>query len=226
MFCAGGKTRAVWGGLLLLVGALAAGNRAVADVFPPGVIVRPTPEHFSVCYTGGCDRVASMGLSPAQRRRLGALFVPRPRGPAQERARIAAAVGLLERITGKALGTDRDLGGTFAGLGLAGQMDCIDESVNTTTYMGLLARMGLLRWHRVEDRVTRGFFIFGWPHTTAVIRDISDDRLYAVDSWFEANGTPPYIVPLRRWRDGWRPSPAEKRRAERPKGTGSAAARR
>ena len=49
------------------------------------------------------------------------------------------------------------------------QMDCIDESTNSTTYLRILAGAGLLRWHRVEARVTRGFFIFGWPHTT---RDI------------------------------------------------------
>lgn len=195
--------------LLILIaglGMLAGWARAAADVFPPGVIIEPTPERFSVCYTGGCDTVARMGLSASQRRQVDALFTPLPRGPEAERERIAAAVGLFERITGEALGTNRDLGGTFAGLGRAGQMDCIDESVNTTTYLHLLSRMGLLRWHTVEDRVTRGFFLFGWPHTTAVIRDTSDNRRYAVDSWFEANGIPPYIVPLPRWRDGWRPA--------------------
>ena len=189
-----------------------------ADVFPPGVNTHPQPDRFSVCYTGGCDAVAQLALTAPQRRAVGALFAPPSGGPVQERQRIARAVGLLERVTGAEIGTDRDLGGTFAGLGRAGQMDCIDESMNTTTYLLMLSRMGLLRWHVVEDRVTRGFFLFGWPHTTAVIRDTTDNRRYAVDSWFEANGVPPYIVPLQRWRGGWRPAPGGSAKTAHPHG--------
>jgi len=35
----------------------------------------------------------------------------------------------------------------------------------------LLERQGLLRYYEVADRATRGWFVFGWPHSTAVIRD-------------------------------------------------------
>jgi hypothetical protein len=84
-------------------------------------------------------------------------------------------------------------------------MDCIDESINTTTYLRMLEREQLLRWHTVEDRATRGWFIRGWPHTTAVIRDRKTGELYAVDSWFEDNGEPPHIVPLDKWKGGWDP---------------------
>jgi hypothetical protein len=80
-------------------------------------------------------------------------------------------------------------------------MDCVDESTNTTTYLTMLLKDGLLKWHNVEDRATRGFFIFGWPHTTAVIRDTVTGQLYVVDSWFLDNGQPPYIQKLEDWRD-------------------------
>ena len=70
----------------------------------------------------------------------------------------------------------------------------------------ILVKTGLLRWHRVEDRVTRGFFLFGWPHTTAVVSDQTTGRKWAVDSWFFANGVPPVIVPLEQWQQvRWRP---------------------
>ncbi len=63
-------------------------------------------------------------------------------------------------------------------------MNCIDESTNTTTYLRLFVQGGLMRWHTVEDRATRGWFLFGLPHTTAVMRERASKLRYAVDSWF------------------------------------------
>jgi hypothetical protein len=62
-----------------------------------------------------------------------------------------------------------------------------------------------MRFHTVEDRATRGYFIFGYPHTTAVIKEKESGKQYAVDSWFFDNGKPPVIVPLETWKDGWKP---------------------
>jgi hypothetical protein len=180
---------------------------AAADVFPDGVITEPTPGHFSVCRGGGCRDAGTVALKPGQWDAVADLFQPPSADAAQERVRIAHAIALLERIVGPQTGTSADLGGTFQGLGRAGQMDCIDESVNTSTYLLLLDGAGYLRWHSVEDRVTRGFFLFGWPHTTAVIRERGSERRYVVDSWFGANGELPYIIPLKLWRRGWRPLP-------------------
>jgi hypothetical protein len=85
-------------------------------------------------------------------------------------------------------------------------MDCVDESTNTTTYLRMMQLDGLLHWHKVEDRKTRGFLIFGgWPHTTAVISEKQGKKKWAVDSWFYDNGVPPAILPLKKWSDGWKP---------------------
>lgn len=192
--------------LLLIVGWFISGA-AAADTFPPGVIGEPTPDRFSICHDGGCRSVRVLALSSAEWRSVAAIFEPPSRGPAEERLRIAQAIALFERILGPKTGTEADLGGTFTGLGRGGQMDCIDESVNTTTFLSLLRQSGLIRWHSIEDRVTRGFFLFGWPHTTAVIRERTSGRRYVVDSWFEDNGNLPYIIPLEPWRRGWRPRP-------------------
>ncbi len=106
---------------------------------------------------------------------------------------------------GKHTGTTGDLGGTFPGTGKSGQMDCVDEAVNTTTYLRMMAAEDLLRWHTVDNHAVRGFFIFGWPHTTAVIRETQTDQRFAVDAWFHRNGAPPEVLPLATWRSGWRP---------------------
>lgn len=129
-----------------------------------------------------------------------------PSDATSERAAIAAAIAQLEQYVGNVTGTDHDLGGTFPGAFRSGQMDCIDEATNTTRYLQLFAQQGWLRWHAPREPVTRlPIPRSWWPHSTAVIREASSGREYAVDSWFDANGKPPHIVDLPTWRRGWKP---------------------
>lgn len=174
----------------------------LADTFVrPDIITDPSPARFSVCSEHTCRRVTVVGLQPEQWQRERRLFLPPPLDAVQERERIAQAIALMEAMVGPLTGTEQDKGRNFQGVGIEGQMDCIDESTNTTTYLTMLLKDGLLKWHSVEDRATRGFFIFGWPHTTAVMRDTVTGQLYSVDSWFLDNGQPPYIQKLEDWRD-------------------------
>lgn len=192
--------------LALILVAFTLAGPAVADTFVRDDIeTEPTPSNFSVCHGHGCAGVDQLNLSAYEWRSIQRLFARTSGSPAQERDFIARAVARFETIVGKHNGTWNDKGGDFKGLGQDGQLDCIDESINTTTYLRILENTGLLRWHTVEDRATRGWFFLGWPHTTAVIRDTRDDELYAVDSWFEDNGQPPYILPLKQWKNGWDP---------------------
>lgn len=179
---------------------------ACADTFTSDeVITDPRPERFSVCSDHGCARVTVVGLAPWQWQAVRAVFRRGQRDAAAERERIREAVSLMEYITGPLAGTAGDRGGDLPGLGLPGQMDCIDEATNTTLYLVMLKNQGLLKFHAVEDRASRGFFAGGWPHTTAVIRETASGSLFAVDSWFLDNGKPPFIVPLDAWRAGWTP---------------------
>ncbi|MCL5800957.1 MAG: hypothetical protein M1283_00190 [Gammaproteobacteria bacterium] len=178
----------------------------LADTFVrPDIITDPTPARFSVCSEHTCQHVTVVGLQPEQWQRERRLFLPPPLDAVQERERIPQAIALMEVMVGPLTGTEHDKGRNFQGVGVAGQMDCIDESTNTTTYLTMLLKDGLLKWHSVEDRATRGFFIFGWPHTTAVIREAGSDALFAAESWFLDNGAEPFIVPLAMWAQGWEP---------------------
>ena len=197
--------RAIAPAVLLIAATLPPTAAAARFFLPDGVIASPTHERFSVCHAHGCREISTLSLTPEQWQRLRAEFAPPATTPAEERAGIARAIGRLERIAGPLTGTGHDLAGAFDGLGREGQMDCIDESVNTTTYLRMLADSGLLRHHRIEPRSTRGFFLFGWPHTTAVIRESESGKRSAVDSWFHPNGVEPEIVPLKRWRAGHHP---------------------
>jgi hypothetical protein len=183
---------------------------ARADTFASyDVITDPTPARFSVCSEHTCKKVTITYLEQEQWQQVRAQFSTGAESPAQEREYIARAVALMEVLVGKRVGTGNDKGRNFKGVGMAGQTDCIDESTNTSIYLIMMAQDGLLKWHTVEDRVTRGWFIFGWPHTTAVVRDTANEEPFAVDSWFHDSGALPDIVPLALWKDGWDPADDE-----------------
>lgn len=176
-----------------------------ADTYPSdNLITDPQPSLFSICYHGTCEETTEVSLAPQQWQRVRDIFKEIQKGEA-EREQIKQAIALMESIVGKLTHTDVDKAGTFPRLGEQGQLDCIDESVNTSFYLQMMVNDGLIRSHTVEDRGHRGFFLNRWPHSTAVIRDKHSGELYAVDSWFEDNGQPPHIIPFAIWDDGWNP---------------------
>ncbi len=69
----------------------------------------------------------------------------------------------------------------------------------------LLQQDGLLRWHRAGLRLSRGVERLQVLHFTATLDETATGARFAVDSWFEANGRPPHIVPIGDWSRGWRP---------------------
>ena len=123
-----------------------------------------------------------------------------------ERTNIANAIGAFERIIGKKTGTSADIAGTYVQLGHM-QQDCVDESTNTTTYLILLKKMDLLKFHNVNQLTSRPPILSGrlGPHRTAVIIENDTQTKYAVDSWFHDNGQVAEIVELDTWRWGWHP---------------------
>jgi hypothetical protein len=183
----------------VLLAASLCGGAAANDALP-GV-------RFEVCHQQGCARQTPIELSPEDARLLQHTFGPSAEDARGERHAIARTIAAFERLVGPRTGTDVDMGGTFPGAFRAGQMDCIDEATNTTRYLQLLERAGLLRWHRVAEPATRvALPRRWWPHTTAVIHELATGERYAVDAWFDANGQPPHIVELGIWRRGWTPA--------------------
>jgi len=171
-------------------------------MYPITVIAEHAPPPFFSCTDYHCDEGETVTLSEDQWRRVVSLFPP-AESPTDERAQIRQAIALLETQVGKTTGTWRDLAKNVAGAGLPGQLDCISESKNTTTYLQLLSDDGLLQWHEVEDRRLRHPWILDL-HWSAVIRDRSTGKRYAVDSWFLDNGQQPFVQPLDDWLSGRR----------------------
>lgn len=190
---------------------------AQADLSEIGRIYRQTPTlgQFEVCHSGGCLESNQLSINDVEWKQLTQIFSAKASNAAEERAQIAKAIGEFERIVGSKNGTASDLAGTFDNGDTPGQLDCNDEAINTTTYMRLLKSNGLMQFHEIEDTRTRNFFFTGWPHTTAVIRDIKTGERYAVDSWFYDNGHAATIVPFATWKANFQPedSPIGKARA-------------
>jgi hypothetical protein len=170
----------------------------------PALSARASPgqQPFFVCTDYHCDVGEKVALTAGQWQAVRDVFAG-DASPAEERERIRRAIALLEAEVGAVTGTWRDLGGNVAGAGQPGQLDCIAESKNTTTYLQLLFADGLLKYHVIEDRQVRHPLIFN-VHWSAVIRDRSSGERFAVDSWFLDNGQPPYVQPLGDWLAGRR----------------------
>ena len=173
----------------------------------PDYVDNPTQDRFSVCYDWGCSSHAVLSLPEHHWRSIQDIFEPAARTAEDERRQIARAVASLERYTGAALGTSRDEARNNTADSDRYQLDCVDEALNTTSYLRLLDSAHLLRWHRVETPIHRGNPLTRTAHHTAVIRQTDSGEEFAVDSWFEANGKQPYIVPLKIWQAGWMPAP-------------------
>ena len=151
-----------------------------------------------VCYDYGCRTRASFTLRGEYSRALEDLFTPPAGDAVEERQRIRAAIALLETAAGEQTPIHRDRGGNPWNQRGAGRMDCIDESINTTVFLRLLAQHDMLQWHRVEDRAYRAPRILD-QHFAAQITEIATGTRYAVDSWHLDNGHPPFVQRLEDW---------------------------
>lgn len=166
----------------------------------------PTEKSFPHCEGYGCPFYKNVELSRSDWAKIEKAYGGKARNAADEREKVARAIGEFERVVGPLTGTDVDVAGTFGATG-KGQLDCVDESTNTTVYLMLLKQKGLLTHHEIEQPQVRWPIVSGrgWMHQTAVITDKKTGVQYAVDSWFEDSGANAWIVDLKAWRNGWHP---------------------
>ncbi|OOZ44352.1 hypothetical protein [Solemya velum gill symbiont] len=155
---------------------------------------------LNTCINFGCSDKKKVYMPQNEIESLKSLFAGTVNAET-EREKIAQAIGWFEYRVGNQNGTWRDKGRNPGRVDPEGQLDCIAESLNTTTYLKQIERLGLLKWHSVDDRVVRHRMIFG-THWTAVIKEKENSDLYAVDSWYEDNGTSERVIPLETWFNG------------------------
>jgi len=144
---------------------------SVADTFlREDIITDPDIHHFSICHAQGCKKLEQLSLNQTEWRQINRHFESAAGSAHQERKQIAAAIAEFEQIIGVKTGTSQDKAGLFEHMGSPGQLDCIDESTNTSSYLRILQKQGLLKWHEPMDHGTRGFFIFSCQLKTVANR--------------------------------------------------------
>ena len=164
---------------------------------------------FIICNRAGCEETVSVRLSNEDWQGLRRILDPPAPDSRSERVRLAHAVAKLEGMVAVQADTYDDQPrnqGVFRG---TSQLDCVAETTNTTIYLLLLQRQGLMHWHEVAFPKHRGFLNLEFPHNTAVLIEKGSGRKFAIDSYFHANGELPEIVPLDIWVQGYDPGTAK-----------------
>jgi hypothetical protein len=158
-----------------------------------------------VCHAYGCRMQTPFRFTDEDIAALGSVMAKTRKADSahEERRAVAYAIAWMERRTGDVIGTSADRPGMdFTASGDPTQQDCVDEATNTTSYLLILERNGLLKHHSVgtpfsKENLLRG--IAGWPHWTAVLKETANGQRWAVDSWIYANGENPAIVEAEKW---------------------------
>ena len=125
---------------------------------------------LSICYNYGCATEGSVHVRGPTLRRIGERLAA-ARNAAEERERLAEAVGGLYRVAATQTAVATDRAGNLLDEGADGRMDCIDHSTTTTRLLQLLEARGALRFHRVVEPARRTRLIL--QHFSAVIEVLS-----------------------------------------------------
>lgn len=154
---------------------------------------------FPVCYNYGCKEKELVTLSAAEWAEVEGWFQPPARNAAEERHQLRNAHGWLEVMVGNHTPIHRNLGQLPQTDQWPGQLDCIDESLNTTTYLSLFESHGLMRYHRVVERAYRRTLFD--QHWAAQIEENGTGDRWVIDGWWYDFGQLPDVQPYDEWSD-------------------------
>lgn len=185
---------------LFAVTALAGCSQTSSSTYTAGLSA--DADVLKICSGFGCVIDNKVTFNATDLDALRVIMAPGQGSAEAERAAVAKAVGVMETMSRTKGRYMRDRAKAWQrDAGKRGQMDCVDESLNTSAYLRYLHRHGLLRYH-TPDRgyAERGLIIDGrYPHKSATMTDQSDVR-WAVDSWYGATGDDAQIMPHAKWR--------------------------
>ncbi len=191
-------------GLLMTSGcAYTTAEKVKAKVGAP----EPDVAMFSHCSSYGCQVVQQVAFEPQEWKQITEIFAKQPTSALEERELLPKAIALMEEIVGPKTGTADDIARSWTFTFMPkGQLDCIDGSINTTTYLQILDQAGFVNFHDIGTIALRGNkFDLMLLHNTATLIEHDSGISYAIDSWFRANGIAPDVVLLDDWISGWKP---------------------
>ncbi|WP_350334145.1 hypothetical protein [Coralliovum pocilloporae] len=195
------RTAAAIAMALVLAGCAGQLNGAHGNWYSKYGLSAPKQGRVIICHGFGCHLRGVVNFSRSDRAELASILERGKESPVAERQALSKAVQWYETVVGRRVGSSGDVGGLdMANAGVAGQMDCIDESTNTTSLLLLAEQDGLLRYHRTAHPIARGFLLDGrYPHASATIVENETGQAFVVDSWIRANAERPDIMTVEKW---------------------------
>ena len=164
-----------------------------------------TLDAIPVCHDFGCKNSTVVSLPAHEWKEVTGWFSPVAESPEEEREQIKNAIGWMEVLIGRHSPTYKDLAFDLppelddVSHLFPGQQDCIDEAVNTTTYLRLLELNGMFKHHTVIEQAYRSALLD--QHWAGQIRELVTGERWVVDSWFQPNGYLPVIQASEDWED-------------------------
>jgi len=159
-----------------------------------------SPDNFIHCHGYNCSQKMRIGFNESEWKSIRSIFSKPAIDELSERKKIAHAISLMEKYAGNLVGAENDLPKAPIIKKSNKELDCIDETINTTKYLGFLQKDNLLKWHILSRPVYKGFFINGvYPHNSASITELATGQIYVVDSYIFENGREPVIRTLEDW---------------------------
>ena len=160
-----------------------------------------------LCHAYGCQQQSRVTFGPTQLKEIADVMAKTKKAdtPFEERRAVAYAIAWMYVYTGKLVGTIADRPGMdYNGSGDPTQMDCVDHSTNTTSFLLVLEHNNFLKYHTVGRPFAKGNILKGtdhWPHWTAILIEKTNTQRWAVDSWVYAIGENPIVVQAEKWYD-------------------------
>lgn len=159
-----------------------------------------SPSDFIYCHGYSCSEKIRIGLHDSEWKQVKKIFKKKSKSPEQERRKIAQAVAKMERLTAGLAGTQHDLAKAPIIKKSDYELDCIDETVNTTHYLTFFEEADLFQFHNVGSPAFKGFFVNGvYPHNTATVIEKKTGDIFVIDSYIYANGKEPVVRSLNDW---------------------------
>jgi hypothetical protein len=174
--------------------------REFAAIYEAASVSPPDARQMTVCYGFVCRRRAVLHFTAADRAALGGILASGRASPADERKAVQRAVMWFDRRVGPMIGTTRRVARADFRHRASENFDCQDTMRNTLSLLLVLREWGLLRHHTIGNPRFRGNILVGQtPHNTAVLRERTSGREWAVDMWTKAYGELPDVMTVEQW---------------------------
>lgn len=158
----------------------------------------PIGNNVTVCSAYGCKTAHKFTFDIRLIEAVNSFFL-NVKTPADERKALALALAFIETVVGSKTGTSTDRPSIDAsGNGDPSQLDCVDEALNTTSYLMVMYQNKMIKFHTINYPDWKGG-LTKWTHYSATMIDETTKVKWAIDAGVGRNGVQPLIIEFSRW---------------------------